>query len=47
VKLGKSGEEMLEILQNVYGKEPMSWAAVFQWQKHFKDEKKQRVVDEA
>jgi hypothetical protein len=29
VKLRKTGEEMLEMLQNVYGTEAVSWATVF------------------
>ena len=37
VKLGKSGNETLEMLRQAYGGETLSGAAVFQWWRHFKD----------
>jgi hypothetical protein len=46
VKLRKSSEEVLQILQNVYGTEAISRATVFRWWKHFKDGNK-KVVDDA
>jgi len=36
VKLGKSSNEILEMLQQAYGGETLSRAAVFQWWRHFK-----------
>jgi hypothetical protein len=42
----KSGEEMLQILENAYGTEAMIRPRVSWWWKHFKDENK-RVVDYA
>nr|XP_033811349.1 protein GVQW3-like [Geotrypetes seraphini]XP_033811350.1 protein GVQW3-like [Geotrypetes seraphini] len=46
VKLGKSGNETLEMLRQAYGGESISRAAVFRWWKHFK-EGNTRVTDEA
>ena len=46
VKLGKSGNETLEILRQAYGGETLSCAAVFQWWRHFKDGST-RVIDKA
>ena len=46
VKLGKSGNETLEMLRQGYGGETLSRAAVFQWWKHFKDGNT-RVIDKA
>jgi len=37
VKLGKSGNETLEMLRQAYGGGTLSCAAVFQWWRHFKD----------
>ena len=37
VKLGKSGNETLEMLRHAYGGETLSRAAVFQWWRQFKD----------
>jgi len=37
VKLGKSGNETLEMLRQAYGGETLSCAAVFQCWMHFKD----------
>jgi len=37
VKLGKSCNETLDMLQQAYGGETLSHAAVFQWWRHFKD----------
>jgi hypothetical protein len=45
VKLGKGGEETLEMLQNAHGTEAVSLAMVFRWWRHFKDGKKWLVVD--
>jgi len=39
VKLGKSGNETLEMLRQAYGGETLGRAAVFQWWRHFKDGK--------
>ena len=44
IKLGKSGNETLEMLLQAYGGETLSRAAVFQWWKHFKDGNT-RVID--
>jgi len=46
VKLGKSGNETLEMLWQAYSGETLSRAAVFQWWRHFKDGNTQ-VIDEA
>ena len=46
VKLGKSGNETLEMLLQAYGGETLSCAAVFQWWRHFKDGNT-RVIDKA
>jgi hypothetical protein len=46
VKLGKSGNETLEMLRQAYGGETLSRAAVFQWWRHFKDGNT-RVIDKA
>jgi len=46
VKLGKSGNETLEMLWQAYGGETLSRAAVFQWWRHFKDSNTQ-VIDKA
>lgn len=46
VKLGKSGNETLEMLRQAYGGETISRAAVFQWWRHFKDGNT-RVIDKA
>ena len=46
VKLGKSGNETLEMLRQAYGGETLSRAAVFQWWRHFKDSNT-RVNDKA
>jgi len=46
VKLGKSGNETLEMLQQAYGGETLSHAAVFQWWRHIKDGNS-RVIDKA
>ena len=46
VKLGKSGNEMLEMLWQAYGGETLSPAAVFQWWRYFKDGNMQ-VIDKA
>jgi hypothetical protein len=45
VKLGKSGEGMLEMSQTAYGAEAMNRTTVFRWSKHFKDGNK-KVVDD-
>ena len=37
VNLGKSGNEILEMLWQAFGGETLSRAAVFQWWRHFKD----------
>jgi hypothetical protein len=42
-KLGKSGEETLQILENAYGTEVISRPSVFQWWKHLKAETKRLV----
>jgi hypothetical protein len=34
VKLGESGEDTLQKLENAYGTEAMSWPTVFRWWKH-------------
>ena len=46
VKLGKSGNETLEMLRQAYGGETLSCAAVFQCWRHFKDGNT-RVIDKA
>jgi len=46
VKLGKSGNETLEMLRQEYGGETLSRAAVFQWWGHFKDDNT-RVINKA
>jgi len=46
VKLGKSGNETLEMLRQAYGGETVSLAAVFQWWRHFKNGNT-RVIDKA
>jgi len=46
VKLGKTGNETLEMLRQAYGGETLSRAAVFQWWRHFKDGKT-RVINKA
>ena len=46
VKLGKSGNETLEMLRQAYGGETLSRAAVLQWWRHFKDGN-MRVIDKA
>ena len=46
VKLGKSRNETLEMLQQAYGGETLSSAAVFQWWRDFKDSNT-RVIDKA
>ena len=46
VKLGKSGNETLEMLWQAYGGETLSHAAVFQWWRHFKDGNT-RVINKA
>ena len=46
VKLGKSGNETLEMLRQAYGGETISHAAVFQWWRRFKDSNT-RVIDKA
>ena len=46
VKLGKSGNETLEMLWQAYGGETLSCATVFQWWRHFKDGN-MRVIDKA
>jgi len=46
VKLGKSGNEALEMLRQAYGGETLSRAAVFRWWRHFKDGNT-RVIDKA
>ena len=46
VKLGKSGNETLEMLRQAYGGETLSGAAVFQWWRHFKDGN-MRVINRA
>ena len=46
VKLGKSGNETLEMLRQAYGGETLSRASVFQWWRHFKDGNT-RVIDKA
>ena len=46
VKLGKRGNETLEMLRQAYGGETLSCAAVFQWWRHFKDGNTQ-VIDKA
>jgi hypothetical protein len=45
VKVRKSSEETLEMLQSVYGTEAMIQVTVFWWGKHFKDGSK-RVIDD-
>jgi hypothetical protein len=37
VKLGKNGDEILEMIRQAYGGETLGCAAVFQWWRHFKD----------
>jgi hypothetical protein len=46
VRLGKSGEETLQMLQNVYGTKAVRRATMSSWWKHFKDGNKW-VVDNA
>jgi len=46
VKLGKNGNETLEMLRQACGGETLSRAAVFQWWRHFKDGNT-RVIDKA
>ena len=46
VKLGKIGNETLEMLWQAYGGETLNRAAVFQWWRHFKDSNT-RVIDKA
>ena len=46
VKLGKSGNKTLEMLRQAYGGETLSFAAVFQCWRHFKDGNT-RVIDKA
>ena len=46
VKLGRSGNETLELLRQAYGGETLSRAAVFQWWRHFKDGN-MRVISKA
>ena len=46
VKLGKSGNETLEMLWQAYGGEAISHAAIFQWWRHFKDGNT-RVINKA
>ena len=46
VKLGKSGNETLEMLRQAYRGETLSRAAVFQWWRHFKEGNK-RVIEKA
>jgi hypothetical protein len=45
-KLGKNGNETLEMLWQAYGVETVNHAAVFQWWRHFKDGNT-RVIDKA
>jgi len=45
-KLGKSGNETLDMLRQAYGGETLSHSAVFQWWRHFKDGNT-RVIDKA
>jgi hypothetical protein len=45
VKLRKSSEEMLKVLQTVYGTEAISQVTVFQWWKRFKERNKRMVDD--
>ena len=46
VKLGKRGNETLEMLRQAYGGETLNCAAVFQCWRHFKDGNT-RVIDKA
>ena len=46
VKLGKSGNETLEMVWQAYGGETFNCAAVFQWWRHFKDGNT-RVINKA